>query len=134
MRRRSPDGAVEALLVHRPAYDDWSLPKGKSEAGETDEAAALREVEEETGLRCSLGREVGSVRYRDRSGRPKVVRYWCMDPGPDGPGGGGETGDPSFVPDAEIDALRWCTLDAACELLTYARDRALLRAALETGP
>ena len=70
------DGRV--ALVHRPRYDDWSLPKGKLDEGESWEEAALREVEEETGLRCELGPEVGRTRYR-ASGRPKVVRYWLME-------------------------------------------------------
>ena len=70
------------LLVHRPKYDDWTLPKGKLEPGEDDATGALREVEEETGLRCELGRPIGMVRYQDRSGRPKVVAYFEMRPGP----------------------------------------------------
>ena len=71
---------AEVLLVHRPKYDDWSLPKGKLEPGETHEAAACREVEEETGWRCALGEELPAVRYMDRQGRPKHVRYWRMTP------------------------------------------------------
>jgi 8-oxo-(d)GTP phosphatase len=120
VRRVGPKGDLEALLVHRPAYDDWSLPKGKAEPGEPDHEAARREVEEETGLRCRLGPELGTVRYTDRRGRPKVVRYWLMsvmEP----------NGSSSFVPNAEIDALRWCTVAEAASLLTYERDRALLR-------
>ena len=68
------------LLVHRPRYDDWTLPKGKNEPGERDEDAALREVEEETGFRCTLGDPAGETRYDDAKGRPKVVRYWVMEP------------------------------------------------------
>src|SRR3712207_3846207 len=73
-------GGVEVLVVHRPRYDDWSLPKGKLDRGESFEDAAIREVREETGLRCRLGRELEPVRYRDGKGRPKVVRYWVMEP------------------------------------------------------
>ena len=81
---------VEVALVHRPAYDDWALPKGKLEPGETDEEAALREVREETGLSCRLGTELPSTTYADGQGRPKVVRYWTMTvvPGTGAPGTG----------------------------------------------
>src|SRR4029453_6819313 len=73
VRRRGADGADEVVLVHRPAYDDWSFPKGKLHEGETEENAALREVEEETGLRCQLVRELGVTSYRDMRGRDKTV-------------------------------------------------------------
>jgi len=117
--RARPDGAPEVLLVHRPAYDDWSLPKGKAEPDEPDADAARREVEEETGLRCRLGPELRTARYRDRRGRPKMVRYWLMEViDPEAPS--------SFVPNAEIDELRWCTVATAWSLLTYEHDRALL--------
>ena len=74
---RDEDGRV--LLVHRPRYDDWTLPKGKLDPDETFEQAALREVQEETGLRCTLGRELATTTYRDNKDRPKVVRYWLME-------------------------------------------------------
>lgn len=114
---RAAGGAIEVLLVHRPAYDDWTFPKGKAEAGETDESCALREVEEETGLRCELGEELPQTSYRDAKGRPKVVRYFAMRP---------LAG--SFAPHAEVDDARWLPLEAAAETLTYERDRELLRA------
>ena len=72
--RRNGAGPVEILLVHRPRYGDWSLPKGKCDKGESDEDCALREVEEETGWRCRLGPELPSTRYRDNKDRSKVVR------------------------------------------------------------
>jgi 8-oxo-dGTP pyrophosphatase MutT (NUDIX family) len=72
--RTNANDEPEVLLVHRPRYGDWSLPKGKAKRGETDEECALREVEEETGLRCALGRELASTEYLDRRDRPKVVR------------------------------------------------------------
>ena len=72
-------GGKDVIIVHRPKYDDWSLPKGKAENGETDEACAVREVEEETGLRCDLGIELPTIRYRDRKDRLKEVRYWAME-------------------------------------------------------
>lgn len=110
-------------LVHRPRYDDWSFPKGKLIDGEDDEAAALREVEEETGLRCRIGPSIGSVTYRDRHGRPKVVRYFRMDVG------GG-----SFAPTEEVDELRWVPVEEAGGLLSYAHDRNLLRRVLAESP
>jgi 8-oxo-dGTP diphosphatase len=107
--------ASEVLLVHRDRYDDWSFPKGKCERGESDEDCALREVEEETGLRCALGEELPSTHYTDGHGRPKRVRYWLMEPN------GGEL---AYL--HEVDAARWVTLDEARGLLTYQRDVALL--------
>jgi 8-oxo-dGTP pyrophosphatase MutT (NUDIX family) len=68
--RHGEGGADEIVLVHRPAYDDWSFPKGKLHPGETEAQAALREVQEETSLRCRLGREVGTSAYPDPKRRP----------------------------------------------------------------
>ncbi|HKW45544.1 MAG TPA: NUDIX domain-containing protein, partial [Candidatus Eremiobacteraceae bacterium] len=78
--RSLPGGNVEIALVHRPGYDDWTLPKGKLDPAEPEEAAALREVEEESGLRCRLERWLGTTRYLDHKGRRKVVHYWLMRP------------------------------------------------------
>jgi 8-oxo-dGTP diphosphatase len=103
---------VEVLLVHRPKYDDWSLPKGKRQKGEDDLACALREVEEETGLRCEPGLELAGSSYHDSKGRPKEVRYWAMTP----LGG-------AFAPHEEIDAVEWLPLDEAAGRLSYERDR-----------
>jgi len=114
--RAGVDG-TEVLLVHRPRYDDWSFPKGKQDPGETDEETALREVAEETGLACTLGEQLGEIRYRDHKGRPKVVRYWLMTP---------IDGGAPFEPDDEVDRLHWCPPDEAATLLSYAHDRALL--------
>src|SRR4030095_10905698 len=108
---------------HRPRYDDWSFPKGKLDDGEDDATAALREVEEETGLRCHLGPIVGTVTYRDRRGRPKVVRYFQMD------ADGG-----AFAPNLEVDELRWVPVEDAARLLSYAHDRRLLRRVLGGTP
>lgn len=112
-RRR--DGELEVLLVHRPRYDDWTLPKGKLLPGETEEEGALREVEEETGLRCELGPELAGTEYVDSRGRDKTVRYWAMRP---------VSGQ--FEPHDEVDAVRWLTLDRARTLLSYERDLAVL--------
>jgi 8-oxo-dGTP diphosphatase len=111
------DGRV--LLVHRPRYDDWTFPKGKLDPGESFEEAAVREVEEETGLRCTLGDELPSTRY-DVGGRPKLVRYWLMTP----------ESEAAFEENDETDDLRWLTPDEAKSFLTYARDRELLRIAV----
>jgi 8-oxo-dGTP diphosphatase len=110
------DGMV--LLVHRPRYDDWTLPKGKLDPGESSEDAALREVEEETGLRCLLVRELPSTEYIV-GGRPKTVRYWLMEPKSDTP----------FVPNDETDQLRWLPPREALALLSYDRDREVVAAA-----
>jgi 8-oxo-dGTP diphosphatase len=114
---REGAGGPEVLLVHRPAYDDWSLPKGKARRGESDEECALREVEEETGLVCELGPELPSTTYRDARARPKIVRYWAMRP---------VSGNAH--PRAEIDDVVWLPLQEARELLTWERDRVVLDA------
>jgi 8-oxo-dGTP diphosphatase len=116
---RDRDGGPEVAIVHRPRYDDWSLPKGKLDAGEAWEDAALREVEEETGLRCRLGRELDPVSYRDRKGRTKLVRWWEMTPV-----------DGEFKPNDEVDDMRWEGVDDALGLLDYDHDRDLVRSAL----
>ena len=115
--RRSSRGELEILLVHRPRYDDWTVPKGKLEPDEAHAQGALREVAEETGLRCELGRELVTTSYRDRRGRPKQVRYWAMTP---------TAG--TFAPSAEVDEVRWLAVDAARSLLSYERDLPVLDA------
>jgi 8-oxo-dGTP diphosphatase len=105
----------KVLLVHRPKYDDWSFPKGKCDHGESDEACALREVAEETGLRCELLEEVGETSYVDGKGRPKVVRYWRM-----------RAVDGEFAPHDEVDEIRWETPESAARVLSWPRDLPLL--------
>jgi 8-oxo-dGTP diphosphatase len=107
------DGKV--LLVHRPKYDDWSFPKGKCDEGESDAACALREVEEETGLRCELVEEIGRTSYIDARGRPKTVRYWRMQPL-----------EGEFEPHDEVDEVSWETPEAAARRLSWSRDLPLL--------
>jgi 8-oxo-dGTP diphosphatase len=104
------------VLVHRPKYDDWALPKGKLDEGESWEAAALREVHEETGLRCTLLEELDSVQYTDPKGRPKTVRYWRME----------IVEEDGFHPNDEIDELRWLAPDDAVACLTYDHDHDLV--------
>ena len=108
---RGEGDSVEVLVVHRPRYDDWTFPKGKAEHGEPDEACALREVEEETGLRCELDRELPSTGYVDAQGRPKRVRYWLMRP---------VAGELRFL--HEVDGAEWLSLDDATRRLSYTRD------------
>ena len=105
----------EVLIVHRPRYDDWTLPKGKLDRGESFEEAAVREVEEETGFACALGPELASSRYRDNRDRAKLVRYWLMEP---------RSG--AFEPNDEVDAVRWLPVAEAGAALTYERDREVL--------
>jgi 8-oxo-dGTP diphosphatase len=116
---RRADGRI--AVVHRPRYDDWSLPKGKLDPGEGWEQAALREVEEEVGLRCRLGEELPHAAYTDHKGRAKVVRYWLMEP----------EDDAAFEPNEEVDEMRWLARDAAATVLSYTHDAELVRAALD---
>jgi 8-oxo-dGTP diphosphatase len=104
-------------VIHRPLQDDWTLPKGKLEGHETPERAALREVEEETGLRCEITRPAGCTAYVDARGRDKIVCYWIMRPL-----------DGRFQPNVEVDGMRWLTVDEALKVLSYPVDRALLSA------
>ena len=113
--RRGPNGP-ETLLIHRPRYGDWSFPKGKLKRGESDEEAALREVEEEVGVRASLGPELAGTSYRDLKGRQKTVRYWAIEL-PEG-------AEP--IAGDGVDDWRWAALDDAAEELTWARDREVL--------
>ena len=111
------DAEGRVAVVHRERYDDWSLPKGKLDPGESFRDAALREVEEETGLRCRLVRELAPISYTDNRGRSKLVRYWLME----------IEEDPGFVPNDEVDELRRLPPEQALELLSYERDRGLVR-------
>ena len=115
--RRKKSGKIEVLLVHRPKYDDWTLPKGKLDEGETAQEAAVREVEEETGFLVKLVEELPSTDYHDRYGRPKHVRYWVMD-----------ITDGEFRPNREVDEVRWLSVGEAKALLSYGRDRNVLEA------
>ena len=113
--RKVADG-VEVAVVHRPAHGDWSLPKGKLEAGESAQAGALREVEEETGWRCRIGAELEPARYRDRKGRSKEVRFFLMS-----------ALDGEFSPGDEVDELRWLAPADALEVLDHEHDRRLVQ-------
>jgi 8-oxo-dGTP pyrophosphatase MutT (NUDIX family) len=115
LHRTRDDGAVEVLVIHRPRYDDWTLPKGKLEQGESVEEGALREVSEETGFKGEIERRIGETSYKDRHGRPKRVTYFAMRP---------VSGE--FAPNDEVDEVRWVTLDEAASLLDYDHDRHLV--------
>jgi 8-oxo-dGTP pyrophosphatase MutT (NUDIX family) len=121
--RTARDGTLEVLVVHRPRYDDWSLPKGKVEPGESVEDAARREIEEETGVRVELGAALPTTEYVDRHGRPKVVHYWRMTP----------VGQNAWEPNDEVDERRWISAPEAGTLLSYEHDRRLV-AAVDHSP
>jgi 8-oxo-dGTP diphosphatase len=108
-------------MIHRPRYDDWSLPKGKLDPLELAENAALREVKEETGLVCRTLRPLATIAYRDGRGRRKRVRYWLMEALT------GEVG--ARPPDAEVDEVRWVERGAAARLASYPHDRELIAGA-----
>lgn len=111
---RDHDG-IEVVVVHRPRYGDWSFPKGKCETGEGEQDCARREVSEETGLKGELGAELTAVRYEDRHGQTKQVRYWAMSPTAAARGW-----------DDEVDLVCWLPLDRAAQLLSYKRDLVVL--------
>lgn len=110
-------GRVEVAVVYREARGDWTFPKGKLDEGETFEDAAVREVLEETGLRCRITRFAGTTNYTHRKGRPKIVAYYLM-----------EVSDGEFSPNEEVDELVWVPLAEVHERLTWDRDRELVDA------
>jgi len=113
-----PDGGIEVVLVHRPRYDDWSLPKGKLRPGESEVEGAVREVLEEAGYHVLVGTCLGETRYDKVTGkgvRPKVVRWWAM-----------EAISGAFTPTSEVDEIQWASLAEAERLLTRDTDRELL--------
>lgn len=113
--RPNSDSAHEYLVVHRPRYDDWSLPKGKVDPGETFLGAALREVHEETGFVVAKPKHIGAVGYLTKAGNPKVVRWWLSRH---------EGG--SFKPNSEVDKVKWLTYEKATAKLSYKNDRAVV--------
>lgn len=116
MFRTRDDGRTEILCVHRPKYGDWSLPKGKQDPGETDTQTALREVAEETGVNSRIVGHLAEIEYSLASGQPKLVHFFAMKPVSSVP----------FVPNSEVDEIRWVTVEKAAKLLTYPDDRWLV--------
>lgn len=114
--RKTAKGKLKVLLAHRPRYDDWGLPKGKAEKGETAEETAVREVLEETGFHCRIVAPLGTTRYRINSGI-KEVNWFAMRPLPDSPG---------FDKNKEVDEIRWLTKKKAKALCDYENDRSLI--------
>jgi 8-oxo-dGTP pyrophosphatase MutT (NUDIX family) len=117
VRRATPEG-VRIVLVHRPMYRDWALPKGKVNRGEAPESAAIREVMEEAACRAAIVRELGTTEYLFR-GRRKSVTFWLMDLVEELP----------FTPNPEIDAISWQTPEEALRLMDYAQERELVKQA-----
>jgi 8-oxo-(d)GTP phosphatase len=117
--RVTPGAGLEIALIHRPKYDDWSLPKGKLTSGEHVLTAAVREIEEETGVGARLGRPLPSQHYLV-DGRPKEVQYWAAKAQWDG--------DARFSPTNEVDGLVWLPVGDAGRQLTHARDSGILSA------
>ena len=107
-------GRVELACIYREARGDWTFPKGKLERGETFEQAALREVEEETGMNCRVVRFIGTTNYTHRKGKPKIVAYYLM-----------EANEGEFSPNEEVDELVWVPLESVRANLTWSRDREL---------
>ena len=126
--QRDAAGASSVLLVHRPRYDDWSFPKGKLDRDESIEQAAIREVEEETGLTCGIIRKLSVARYDyttpNGERRPKAVHYFLMEP---------VAGQLRVAKDEEIDIVEWVSVADAFERLSYEFDRQLLRSVLEAA-
>ena len=122
--RRHPTRGTEVVIVHRKRYDDWSLPKGKTDAGESVPASAVREVWEETGVRIRLGLPLDRICYESGKAGPKQVDYW----------GGVVLETRRRAPDAEVDAVSWLPVRAALSRLTYAHDHFLVQQYIEQPP
>jgi 8-oxo-dGTP diphosphatase len=116
--RENSKGKLRILVAHRPRYDDWGLPKGKADKGETAEETAVREILEETGYHCRIVAPLGTTRYRINSGI-KEVAWFAMRPLPDSPG---------FKKNKEVDEIKWVSRKKANSLLDYENDRGLVAA------
>ncbi|CAN2234500.1 NUDIX hydrolase [Candidatus Planktophila versatilis] len=114
--RDNSDLSIEVALIHRPRYDDWSLPKGKLEMGETALQCAYREVHEETGIRATFTRQLGTVEYEE-SGQEKRVKYWAAHCA---------LTNSEFVPNEEVDQMRWLSPSQALEQATHNSDKSII--------
>ena len=114
--RDNSDLSIEVALIHRPRYDDWSLPKGKLEMGETALQCAYREVHEETGIRATFTRQLGTVEYEE-SGQEKRVKYWAAHCA---------LNNSEFVPNEEVDQMRWLTPSQALDQATHDSDKSII--------
>lgn len=113
--RITDDGDVEYLVIHRPLYDDWTLPKGKLDKGETFLEGAVRETWEETGITPKRPRLVGTIAYHTQNDNAKVVRWWLA-----------KAGKGSFEPNKEVDKVKWMSFKKGRKKLTYRNDREVL--------
>ena len=114
--RDNSDLSLEVALIHRPRYDDWSLPKGKLEMGETALQCAYREVQEETGIRATFTRQLGTVEYEE-SGQEKRVKYWAAHCA---------LTNSEFVPNEEVDQMKWLSPSQALEQATHDSDKSII--------
>ncbi len=112
--RSAPSGRIEVACIYRESRGDWTFPKGKLDPGETFEQGALREVWEETGLKCRVLQFVGLTNYTHRKGKPKIVAYYLMS-----------ADEGEFAPNAEVDQLAWLGLEQVRAHLTWDRDQEL---------
>jgi 8-oxo-dGTP diphosphatase len=120
--RETSELKIEIALIHRPRYDDWSLPKGKIEEGESSLRCAFREVIEETGITPQFGRELGSVEYKEPAGL-KRVKYWAAKALTD-----------EFLPNEEVDEIKWLNPEDALARATHESDKTIIKNFLTQEP
>ena len=113
---RDDSGPLRIAVIHRDRYDDWSLPKGKLNHGESRLSAAVREVHEETGAVVVATRRLIETAYLVDD-VPKTVQFWAM-----------RYRSGEFMRNSEVDDLRWLPLPEARTALTHDVDRSVLDA------